>query len=138
PPAVGGTQRSPLPLGTAVTFPGGLQATLNSVDLDATDEVAAANSFNDPPEAGKRYILLNVTLTNGSEKPVSPAVAVSVEAVGSGNVVHSITSAFAVAPEPLSGQQEMFPGGSVTGNVALAVPHLEVEDSSLLVMMRPV
>lgn len=58
-------QDSAVPLGS--TFPiestmldGEVDMTPTTVDWDASDEIREANSYNDPPEAGSKYILLTV------------------------------------------------------------------------------
>ncbi|WP_258934511.1 DUF4352 domain-containing protein [Nesterenkonia pannonica] len=57
---VEGTRENPHPLGTEVSS-GDWTVTVNSVDLEATDEVMAENQFNEAPEDGQTYILVNIT-----------------------------------------------------------------------------
>lgn len=125
-----GTRSNPVPLGQPAEVGAGWTVLVNSVDLDANDEVAAANQFNEPPAEGKVYVLANVTITyNGSEP--SDAAGVTFEALGAATNT-AISQAMAVAPDELSMFTEVFQGGSLSGNVVFEVPVADVETLVLI------
>lgn len=133
-----GTRENPFPIGTPVTTSEGIQVAVNSVDFDAAGEIAAANQFNEPAPEGSRYILVNVTVTNGAARPITPWLDVTIAAIGSQNQVHSDTDAMVVEPDSLLDAPELYPGGSASGNVSLVVSEVEVTDGSLVLMVSAV
>lgn len=92
---------------------------VNSFDRNATDQVMAANSFNDPPPAGSQYALANLTATYIGDDSAS-ADFLSVAFVADDGTVIRSSDNFAVAPDPLEG--ELYAGASATGNIDIAVP----------------
>jgi hypothetical protein len=121
-----GTRNNPLPLGTTITLgsPGApeWEITVGPATLNATDIVLAENQFNDPPEDGRQYALLNLTATYVGETSATPWSDISVSYVGADGVTYESYDTFAVAPEPFSDINELFPGGSGSGNVVIAIP----------------
>jgi len=94
---------------------------INSVTLNATDQVMAANQFNDAPPAGSSYAVINATITyTGKDSGDSALVGIDY-VTASGNVITGLDS-IAVAPDPALGLAELYPGASATGNVVLAIP----------------
>lgn len=120
-----GTRDSPVPVGVPADIGDGWTLTVNSVNLDATDEVVGGNMFNEEPPAGSVYVLINVTATyNGSDDKTSPFIFMS--GVTSSNVEISGLDSFVVAPDAFDSLSDVFAGGSLTGNFALAVPSAEL------------
>ncbi|MGA9277714.1 hypothetical protein [Ilumatobacter sp.] len=130
-----GTRDDPVPLGVAADIGGGWAMTVNSVELDGTESVAAENPFNDAAPEGTRYVVVNITAVYNGDEP-SDTTGVSIGGVGEGtNVVSDISSAqnFAVPPAPAyQSFSEVFQGGETSGNVVLEVP---VEDIDTLVLI---
>lgn len=125
-----GTRTNPVPLGTPADVGEGWTLTVNSVDLDANAEVAAANSFNEPPPTGTVYVMINATLAyDGPEDKAYPLFLFS--GVTSSNREIRQSDAIVVAPDDLLIAGEVFSGGEVSGNAVLAVPTDEL--SSLVV-----
>jgi hypothetical protein len=124
--AEGGTRDNPLPLGTTITIgaPGApdWEVTVGPSTLDATEIVLAENQFNDPPEAGLQYAMLNLDATYVGETSGTPWVDISVSYVGADGVTYESYDTFAVAPDPFTDINELFPGGSGSGNVVVAIP----------------
>lgn len=121
-----GTRQSPTPIGTEAPVGGGWTAIVNSVNLDATDVVLAANQFNEPPIAGSQYVLANVTITyNGTE--ASDSTGVRFQALGPSNVaLDAGGSTYVTPPAPLEAFTEVFQGGSLTGDIVFEVPSADV------------
>jgi len=123
-----GTRANPTPIGVAAPVGSGWTATVNAVNLDATEVVMAANQFNEPPVPGSQYVLANITVTyNGLE--ASDTAGVSFEALGPSNVaLPSGGSTYPTPPTPLDNFTEVFQGGSLTGDVVFEVPTTDVSD----------
>ncbi len=116
-----GTRANPYPIGTAITQ-GDWTVTINSVNLDATAEITADNMFNDAPDAGMVYILVNVTATyNGTDaEGASPWSTVNYVTVD--GVTIDGTEKFISPPDAFDITTVLYEGASTTGNVALQVP----------------
>lgn len=115
-----GSRSNPVPIGTSFED-NAWQVTLNSVNLDANADVAAANPYNPMPEDGKQWIVVNLSATyKGAQSAYSQDV--RVDYVGEDGQVITVSDPSAVPPEPSFYGTEMYAGGSVTGNLALLVP----------------
>lgn len=129
---VGTSRDNPAPLGSVITD-GDWSVQVNSVNLDAAEAVAAANSFNEPAPDGKVYILVNITATYTGTKAEGETPTVTVEYVtADGNTVKSYDT-FAVAPEPFDNLGTLYEGASATGNVVLTVPAANAAEGVLAV-----
>lgn len=114
-----GTRENPAAIGDTVSGDD-WEVVVNSFTRNATDQVMAANAFNDSAPAGSQYALVNLTATYIGGEGSSLADFIEVAFVtDSGNVVRSFDHS-AVTPDPLEG--ELYNGASTTGNVDLAVP----------------
>ncbi len=121
-----GTRQNPVPIGTAANLGDGWTLTINSVNLDATAEVAGGNMFNDQPPEGSVYVLINLTASYaGPDEKASPFLFMS--GVTSSNVEIDGLDTFVVAPDPtFDSLGEVFAGGSTSGNTVLTVPAAEL------------
>lgn len=115
-----GTRENPAPLG-ATASSDDWDVTVNSFTADATAEIMAENQFNDAPEEGFVYALVNVTVQRLAAESGFP-MEISVGYVTDGGNVVTAADAMAVAPESLSSFDELYEGAEVTGNVALMIP----------------
>lgn len=128
-----GTRENPFALSDPLKSTDGIEIVLKSVNWDGWGAIQAENQFNDPPPAGQRYVLVNATITNSTDEPITPWIAIEIGAIGSQQRVHERCSA--VLPESLSDAPELYPGGTATGNVCVLVSEAEVSDGSLLLMV---
>jgi hypothetical protein len=120
PETAAGTRDNPLPIGSTITGEN-FDVTVNSVTLNATDEVMAANPFNTAPPAGSSYAVVNLTILYKGEDSSTPAL-VGITYVSSTGEVNEDFE-ISVAPEPnLSLLDELYTGASVTGNTVIVVP----------------
>lgn len=121
-----GTRDNPLPLGSTVTLDGlgesEWEVTVGPSTLDATEVVIAENTFNDPPEDGFQYALLSLTATYIGSESGTPSFDLMYSYVSSAGTTHETFDNFAVAPDPLSDINELYPGASGTGNILIAIP----------------
>lgn len=123
PAAEVGTRENPAPIGSTVE---GTEWTVvvNSVTLGANDAVAAANQFNEAPDPGTEYIVVNYTATYTGDDPEGQMAAfVSVDYVTGAGATVDKTDKLVVAPEPeIDTMSTLYSGASVTGNDAIQVP----------------
>lgn len=117
-----GTRENPLPLGTPFSSQE-WTVIVNSVTLAATDQVLAANQFNDAPDAGYEYILVNYTVTyTGKDADGGIPAFVTLEYVTAAGVTVDSLSKIATAPDALDTMSPLYDGASATGNSVAHVP----------------
>jgi len=121
-----GKRDNPLPLGSTVMIgtrgAPEWEVTVGPATLNATDEVLAENRFNDAPEDGFQYALLKLTVTYVGETSATPWFDINVSYVGADAVTYRSSDYSAVAPDKFSDINELFPGGTGSGNVVIAIP----------------
>ena len=127
-----GTRANPFTPGTLVTSASGI-AVIAAVTVDANQAVAQAAASNPAPPAGQRYILVQLTIQNGTSEPIAPSAAVDVVARGSEKVVYSTSDCPAIAPDSLVDAPAIPPGGTAAGSLCLLIPDSEIADGSLLI-----
>lgn len=86
---------------------------------EATDEVLAANMFNEKPGKGMEYWIVPVTATYTGDETGWPMMDVSVAFVGDDSKTYTGSC---VAPDDLSQVNTLYPGGKGEGNVCVEVP----------------
>lgn len=112
------------PFGTPLLFTprdasGEVVVTLDAVDWDAGDEIAAANMYNDPAPAGSRYIMVTATLENHAEEDFSIAGGIAVHYVEEDGTAHDYE---AVVVPIYEDSAEVPAGGSLQWQWAYLVP----------------
>jgi hypothetical protein len=115
-----GSRDNPYPLGTVIHGKE-YDVTVNSVTVGATDAVLAANMLNQAPPEGQSYAVINLTITYTGEGS-GFADFVTVAYVASTGEVYDGLGTVTVAPEPTIGLDELYSGGTVTGNKVLPIP----------------
>lgn len=118
-----GSREQPLPLGETIRFDS-WDVRVNSVDLDGTDAVLATNRFNDPPDPGTRYAVIDATLTYTGEGSAYTREIGFEFVTDSGNVLRTYDKIL-LPPDPELRRDELYTGGTSTGNTALQVPAAE-------------
>ncbi|MCF8588349.1 DUF4352 domain-containing protein [Gordonia liuliyuniae] len=114
-----GTRDNPAKIGATLTGDE-WKVVVNGFTADATDQVMAANEFNDEPKPGNAYALVNLTVTYTGDES-SYADFVSVAFVAADGTTYKPYDSSAVTPEPaLDG--ELYNGGTATGNVDIEIP----------------
>ena len=123
-------------LGGAILTPSGREVRVLDVDNDAWPAVEAENSFNDPPKAGKRMVLIAVEVTNRSTQDETISASVGdFSLTGSNNAVYDPydeDSTCGIIPDELRG--ELFPDGAASGNVCFQVPE---DETGLILIVDP-
>lgn len=124
------TQAAPIPLGTDTEVAAGWNLKVNSAELDGNATAAAANQFN-TPEAGKQFVIVNVTITNASDQPGEPYINMKLSLLPQSGVAID-SSIMAMIPGEIDLMAQMQPGASATGNITFQVPSAEVAGTVLL------
>jgi Na+-transporting methylmalonyl-CoA/oxaloacetate decarboxylase gamma subunit len=127
-----GTRENPAPIGTTVVLTGtggdAYEITLGAPTLNASEAVVAANMFNDEPEAGFQYAMVPVTVAYTGSATGNPWIDIEVEFVSAAGTTHRQMDTMSVAPEPrFMDINELHPGGSGTGNIAIMIPTEDAE-----------
>ncbi|TFB90866.1 DUF4190 domain-containing protein [Cryobacterium algoricola] len=121
-----GTRTNPAPIGTTIaTTANGepeYEITLGAPTLNADVIVAAENQFNDAAPAGMQYAMLPITVTYRGTKTGTPWMDLDVSFVSAAGTTHSEMDSSVVGPAPLSDINELYPAGTATGNVVIAIP----------------
>ncbi|MFC4224834.1 hypothetical protein [Lysinibacter cavernae] len=115
-----GTRENPYPLGSTISGKE-WDVVINSVNLDGNAAIAAENQFNSAAPEGQTFILVNATYTYTGETSASPFINTSIDYVAGDNKAYKSSDVSVVTPEAV-GFDELFTGGSTTGNTSIAVP----------------
>ena len=138
-PVPGTTRQNPIPIGTAMDFPGdGWRIAVISTTPNATNQVLAKNRFNDPPRPGHQFFIARLQVTRLGSTPEAFLGAGDISVVGSLNRAYQDFDRDAwcgVIPDELDEFREIFSGGNITGNLCWQVPSSEV--SSLVLFYDP-
>lgn len=116
-----GSRSNPLPLGETVSN-GTWEVTLNDVTLNADDQVAAENEFNETAPEGHHYALVNISVTYLGDDSEVPALDVDVAHVSGSGETSAWHDTVVVTPDEFDMASELYEGGTEEGNIALAVP----------------
>jgi len=127
-----GTRENPYPLGTAITQ-GDWTVTINSVDLDANDALMDENLFNEKPDDGTVYIMVNVTAAYNGDNAEGETPWTGVDYVTSEGNTISAFDKLVVPPEQFDTLETLYKGASTTGNLAIQVPADTAADGVLAV-----
>jgi hypothetical protein len=76
----------------------------------------AANQFNDPPQAGYQFFIVNISSSYIGAGSAIPLVDVGLSLVGVSNVAYEFSVDCGVVPDEWDASATVFTGGSVTGN----------------------
>ncbi len=131
-PAPAGTRESPIPLGEWASI-GEWSVRVVSVNPDGTQAVFDENSFNEPPTEGYVFFLARLEATYTGNETGQP-MALSSKAVGPSNVAYEGMNAYCgVIPDDIDYAGEVFPGGTISGNVCWQVAESDLSGLVLIV-----
>ena len=117
--AAEGTLENPVPFGTPISNDD-WDVTLTAFTPDANSAVAEGNQFNQAPEAGQVYVIVEVSATyKGTGEGTTSLV--QVDYVDDATVVSSWDS-LVVGVEPRFGQASLLNGGTDAGKLVFLVP----------------
>lgn len=130
PEDLGKSRDNPVPAGTSLLEPEGWELTVVGFTDDAFSLVEAENSFNDPPEAGYKMIIIRVRAKNVSaDDPADFDASFALRLVGSENVGYStFERSCGVIPDSFSDlSSSVFAGGEVEANICFQVLENETD-----------
>lgn len=127
-----GTRANPLALGSTINA-SDWDVTITSVDLNATDVILAENQFNEAPDEGHVYMMVELSATYTGTDPEGDTPWVGVEYVSASGNSFEAHDAMVVAPNSFDLMETLYEGASSSGNIVLQVPTEELEDGTLRV-----
>ena len=117
-----GTRENPAAIGSTIEGDD-WTVVINSVTLGATDAVLAANPYNEAPDPGTEYIIINYTATyTGDDAEGQMPAFVSIDYVTADGVTVDGLDKLIVAPDEIDSMSTLYTGASATGNKAVQVP----------------
>ncbi|MBF4993331.1 DUF4190 domain-containing protein [Arthrobacter gandavensis] len=119
-----------LAVGTSAEI-GEYTVTVTGVNLNANDQVVAANQFNAAP-AGQ-YVLVDMAVVYNGAEEGDPWVDLTAELAGSDARQYSTSTCTAVAPNPAHEVPTLTKGGAGSYSVCFDVPAEAITDAKILV-----
>jgi hypothetical protein len=132
PSAPTGTRDNPYPLGSQFEL-GDWSVTVNSVDLDAWPEIEAENPFNEPPAAGRKFVMFHATTTYNGTETGDVRFDLDWGIVGSLGNTFGLADYCGVIPDDLNDAGELFPGATAVGNVCVSAESAQIEGATIQV-----
>lgn len=125
---------SPIPYGEKGSLSGSWRIRVVSTTPDATDRVLEENQFNEGPKRGNQFFIAAVAVTYTGAKTGSVYGDLSLHAIDATSVVYESfgRASCGVIPNAINDAGELFPGGTVRGNVCWSVPTRHVRTLRLL------
>lgn len=131
-PLAAGTMEDPVPPGVWATV-GTMTAVVLANEPNATAAVLAENEFNEEPAAGNQFVLWRVAVTNHGNEPTQLFAKVSFSVVGPSSVAYDASAYCGVVPDQLDEFRDVFPGGTIEGNLCWEVAAEDAGELRLLV-----
>lgn len=130
--AADSSRENPLPLGATVENDE-WTLTVNSVNLNADEIVAAGNMFNEPPAEGMKYIIVNIsqTLKAGDSEGSMPEG--SVEYVSAEGNTYNSYDAWVALDSEFDSLSTLYEGATATGDLVFEVPAENADQGVLAV-----
>lgn len=124
PTGIGGTREDPVPVGQVADIGGDWRLQVLDVIPDASEQMAAADEFYDPPPAGSTYMLVRIALGYfGTEDP-KIGFEPDIDVFGAAGVTLD-DFCLATVPDEVDFFNYLFSGGVVVGNVCFVAPVAE-------------
>jgi len=127
----GDRRDNPVPAGETVRL-GDWEVTVLSTTPNATKAVLGENEFNDPPAGGNQFYMAEVAATYLGSDTESLFTGITFSVVGDDSVEYSFDAPCGVAPGAINDFAEMFPGGTVRGNLCWEVGSKDAEGLVLI------
>ncbi len=129
-----GTRDNPYALGDEFIL-GDWRIAIDTVKPDAWSQIHKENQFNDPPTAGRQFVMFHVTATYTGDTTASPMFDLLWTIVGSrGNTFGaSMNDHCGVIPDAFINQGELFTGATAKGNVCVSVSADQIKGGTIQV-----
>ncbi len=125
-----GTRENPIPLGSSVSYPD-WDVSVKGFGPNANNLIASASQYNDPPDPGYVYVMVEVQGTYTGTSVGVMRRGLNYYMVGSSNILYEIQSG--ISYDGLYKHPDVLQDGTATGNLAFVV--LSDEVSSLLLII---
>ena len=128
-----GSRANPVPAGVTARV-GDWEVTVLSLVPDAAEVVLAENPFNDPPAEGRQFFMVELAATYRGDESESVLWGLSMSVVGESLVAYGgFEDSCGVIPGDIDNSAEVFPGGTVIGNVCWQVGDGDADSLVLIV-----
>ncbi|SMX89816.1 DUF4190 domain-containing protein [Brevibacterium antiquum] len=127
-----GTRENPYSIGTKISSDA-WEMTITNVTLDATDQVLAENEFNESPDAGNQYMMIDVEMTYTGDAPDGEMPMATFEYVSAGGNTFDGLDDMVVAPNALDTLENMYNGATTSGSIAIQIPSEDADAGVLAV-----
>lgn len=127
-----GSRENPYSIGTKISSDS-WDVTITNVTLDATDEILAEDEFNESPDAGNQYMMVDVEMTYTGDAPEGEVPMATFEYVSAGGNTFDGLDDMVVAPNALDTLENMYNGASTSGSIAIQIPAEDAEAGVLAV-----
>ncbi len=132
PSGPGATKDNPAPIGTTVEVAKDWSFTINAVDLDANAEMLKGNMFNKPQVDGNRFISVNATIRNGSDKPGMALGQLKIGALPPSGV--RVDQTYMTAGiKAIDPSAQLQPGAQITGEIIFELDPADIPNTVVLV-----
>ncbi|HET9660308.1 MAG TPA: hypothetical protein VFP05_08250 [Thermomicrobiales bacterium] len=121
-----GTRAYPIPIGQTVEISDDWELTVLSVTPDATDQIMAESSFNEPPAAGQQFFMATVRVTYTGDDSET-FYGWDLRTVGQTAVAYnqSVDDCGSI-PDELA-TRELFTGGTIEGNLCWSIDSADAD-----------
>ena len=127
-----GTMDAPVPAGISASV-GSVEVVVLANEPDATELVLAENEFNTAPASGNRFVMWHIAVANVGEQTTPLLAEISFAVAGPSTVVYNTSANCGVIPDQLDEFRDVFPGGTVEGNLCWEVADDDAQSLVLLV-----
>jgi hypothetical protein len=125
-----GTRANPIPLGQTVEINDDWELTVLSVTPDATDQVMAESTYNDPPAAGHQFFIATVRVTYTGDDSET-FYGWGLRSVGQSAVAYNQSvDNCGYIPNELP-NRELFTGGTIEGNLCWSIESTDADSMVL-------
>jgi hypothetical protein len=127
-----GSRGNPVPVGATVTM-GDWEVVVTGSVTDATAEVLASNSFNEPPAPDHQFLTVELRTTYVGGESDSVFSGLTFTSVARSSVAYDYETSCGVIPDELDDFAEVFTGGVVSGSLCWSVLGSDVDSLVLIV-----
>lgn len=130
----GSTRENPLPVGSTIENKD-WKVTLNSVNLNANDDIKKANDYNKDPEAGKKYMMANITAEFVGDDPQGKQPLFTVEYISPDGQTVGQFETIVLMDDDFDMSNTLYSGASTTGNIVYPIPEDNGDEGTLAIRL---
>ena len=130
----GSSRENALPVGSTIENDD-WKVTLDSVNLNANDDVKKANDFNKDPDAGKKYMMADITAEYIGDDPQGKAPMITVEYVSPSGESVSQFESIVVIDDDFDLTKTLYSGASTSGKMVFPIPESDGDEGTLSIQL---